>query len=232
MGTLHNVYQLKPRATYGGAFLKVKAEKADTFMHELEAYINTHFTDSWNPSNMDLQVSEDGNVLIHGMNQEDRTVDLQHPGTYVLIQSGNKHGFNSDFTACLNQFSDRFEDSLFYIVWDDDMQSFEIRDGHLQVGQFRNMKQWNYRFEEYLQEQYASDPQLLTDSFVDYLLDLKATADNMPQYDSNLDEYFDREEYEEMLEKLERYTETTKSEYAPEMIAWLKDRIANYKPVN
>lgn len=232
MGTLHNAYQLKPRATYGGAFLKVKAEKADTFVHELEAYINTHFADSWNPSNMDLQVSEDGNVLIHGMNQEDRTVDLRQPGTYVLIQSGNKHGFNSDFTACLNQFSDRFEDSLFYIVRDDDMQSFEIRDGLLQVGPFRSMKQWNYRFEEYLREQYASDQQLLTDSFVDYLLDLKATADNMPQYDSNLDEYFDREEYQEMLEKLERYSNQNQNESAPALIVWLKDRIVNYKPVN
>lgn len=230
MGTLHEVRQLKPRSISGGAFLRVKPEKSTAFVNQFDTYVRTHFSVPLFSSNMDLQISEDGKVLKHGMNQTDRMIDLGTPGTYVLIQSGSKYGFENEFTTCLNHFSEYFEDNLFYVLYDSVINRFEIKNGALIHSERNDFVNWNYEFDGYVEATYADQEALVTDYFTDKMCSLKVIGDEMMERDCDLDEYYECEEYKEFLEKLERYTETNQNENASAMIAWLKDKIANYKP--
>ncbi len=234
MGTLRGVYQLKPQAIYGAAFLRIRSDQEEAFtekylLEEIKKQDGYYYLFE----NVVAQVSEYGKVLKFGMYQEDRIIDLKKPGIYLLLQSKNKRGFDSDFNELLSEWAPYLEDQLFYVLFDTAdkwIARYEIKNGELHFRQTDEMEQWDYDFSVYLEANYASDKQLLADFFTDKMMDLKTEAEEMLKFEDNLDDYYELEEYEEFLEKLERYTATNQNEYAPEMIAWLKDKITNYKP--
>jgi len=234
MGALRGVYQLKPQAIYGAAFLRIRDDQEQAFT---EKYLLEEFKKQdgfyYLFENVVAQLSEDGKVLKFGMYQADRIIDLKKPGVYLLLQSMNKYGYDSDFNELLIEWAPYLEDQLFYVLFDtadEWIARFEIKKGELHFRQTKEMAQWNYDFSVYLAVNYASEKQLLADFFTDKTMDLKTEAEEMLKVEDNLDDYYEREEYEEFLEKLERYTAINQNEYAPEMIAWLKEKIANYTP--
>jgi len=234
MGALRGVYQLKPQAIEGAAFLRIRSDQEEAFT---EKYLLEEFKKQdgfyYLFENVVAQSSENGKLLKFGMIQEDRIIDLKKPGIYLLLQSMNKRGFDFDFNEMLNEWAPYLEDQLFYVLFDTGdkwIARFEITNGKLHFRETDEMAKWNYDFSVYLEANYASDKQLLADFFTDKMLDLKTQLDDMILHDNDPDEYYELEEYEEFLEKLEQYTATNQNEYAPEMIAWLKDKITNYKP--
>lgn len=232
MGALRGVYQLKPQPIHGAAFLRIRDNREQAFSEKYLLETDSGKGGCYNLfENVVAQVSEDGKVLKFGMIQEERILDLQKPGIYLLIQSMNKRGFHSDFVEKMQEWAAFLEDQLFYVTYDtydDSLLRFELKNGELHFRQTEEMKQWNYDFRVYLEVNYASDKQLLADYFTDEMVDLKVACEDMVLYGSDPDDYFEKEEYEEFLEKLERYTETNQNERAPELITWLKDKIGNY----
>lgn len=233
MGALRGVYQLKPQAVYEAAFLRVRSDLEQGFSENylLEACKKEdgHY---YLFENVVAQVSKNGRVLKFGMIQADRILERKDPGIYLLIQSMNKRGLNSDFREWLRECAHYLDDQLFYVLFDtadEYLARYEIKNGELHFRETYEMQIWKYDFGVYIEANYASDKQLLADFFTDKMMNLKTEIDDMLCYGSDPDDYYEREEYEEFLEKLERYTTGNPTKNAPEMIHWLKGKIANYE---
>ena len=231
MGTLNEVYQLKPLPVYGAAFLRVKTKHEKPFSEKyLSEKPKTYAGHLAIMENVVGEISSDGKVLKFGQYQEDRIIDLQKPGIYLHIQSMNKHGFGDDFEELIREYAPYLEDQLFFVVWDDYIQHFDIQSGKLNYKYSRDMSEYDFKFENYILAHYPAEPQFYIGYMTDFLADLKVEADYMLQTGGDLDDYYEPEEYQEYLEKMQRFPEMEQTEEEVELIDWLKEKIANYKP--
>lgn len=229
MGTLHSVYQLKPTVINYGAVLRVRKDKemlfsekygvAKTFTigNELKIFENTFVTNA-----------PDGKVSILRLYINDKITDFKEPGIYVHLQSGSKHGFESDFNAFLNTMASYLEDAIFYVIPEDIIYRYAITDGILSLKGPVNFDRWEYDFGAYLEENYADSKQLLAGFYIEQVEDLKLYHIQMIKSGDKPNEFFDRDEYETLLDSLSNYSSIIVPEEFKALEDWLKIQIASY----
>lgn len=220
MGTLNLVQQLKPHVSSHGAILKVKDECAEVFANNKELNIAGSNTIS-------SVFSADGTVGKSGMYQADTSVDFGKSGWYILISSGSKW-FDDRFENWIKMVAPYLEDALFFLTNDSHefVNRYEIKNGVLkhELTEENILKQ--YHFDRYVLEKFQSEPQLIADYFTDEVAEIKALMEE----DADMYQYWDEEEFGEYLEKLEPWIQYCSTEKGKEMMDWLKEKIANYKP--
>ncbi len=229
MGTLHSVYQLKPKVINCGAILRVRKDKemlfsekysidqTNTIGNELNVFENTFVTNT-----------PDGKVRKFGFYIDDKITDFKESGIYVYLQSGSKHGFDSDFVAFLNIMATFLEDTLFYVIPEDIIYRYEITDGTLYCKGPSNFDRWHYDFGAYLEENYADSRQLLADFYTEQIQDLKLYHIQMIKSGDEPHEFYDRDEYEALLDSLSNYKNHITTEKLKALEDWLNAQIASY----
>jgi hypothetical protein len=134
MGTLHEVYQIKPRVLNGGALLKIQLSEAKDAMEMNEAFVQNYFVDL--PLANIVFQRADPHLKVFGMYQEDRIIENPDPGYYLLVQSGSKYGFNQEFEDFFTKYAKDLQDAFFYIGYGDWIYSYEIRGDQFLMNQY------------------------------------------------------------------------------------------------
>lgn len=225
MGTLHKVYQLKPKVIVDGAILLVKKDKEKSFLEKFPSS-KPKEEDEWSIfSNTFVKRSNDGKVQRYAIYGSDRVIDFKESGIYLSIQSGSKYGFGNDFIEGIKNISPYLENTLFYVIYDHLISRFEIENGVLTLNSAKNFDEWNYRFEEYLACNYIQSPQTLADFYVDQIIESMMHQDEMIKKGNDPGSYFEIEEYEELLGKIWTYEKYIPLEIMKKLEPWLKERI-------
>lgn len=229
MGTLHSVYQLKPTVINYGAVLRVRKDKemlfskkygvdqTNTIGNELKIFENTFVTNA-----------SDGKVLKFGLYIEDTITDFKEPGIYIHLQNGRKYGYDTDFDTFLKTIAPYLEDALCYVIWDNIINRYEITNGALSFKSTPDFDRWHYDFGTYLEENYADSKPLLADFYIEKIKDLKLYHIQMIKNDDDPKEFYDRDEYEALLDSLSNYSSIIAPEEFNDLKDWLKIQIASY----
>lgn len=228
MGTLNEVYQLKPKVINSGAILPVRKDKEHLFQ---EKYIGsrTGYSDGYGIfSNTFVTKSDDGKIRRYAIYANERIIDFGKPGLYVAIQDGSKHGFGRDFNEFLNNIAPYLEDALFYIIWDAEISRYEITDGKLYFRSSDDFNRWNFSFEEYLIAEYSDNRQIIADFHVDITHEMIARHNERIKFSEDPKEFYDPEEYEDLLHKINSYKNDISANEFKKLETWLKDQIDSY----
>ncbi len=228
MGTLHEVYQVKPRVINAGAILRVRKDKEQLFS---EKYIDGQPDNTEGHgifSNTFVTKSNDGEIWRYAMYATERIIDFGEPGIYVCIQDGSKHGFGSDFDEFLHNMSPLIEDALFYVIWDSIISRYEITNGKLYFKSSLDFSLWNYNFEEYLIANYTDDRQIIADSHADTVNEMILSHNEKIEHGENPNDVYDPEDYEELLSKINDSKRNIPALEFQKLEDWLREQIDSY----
>lgn len=229
MGTLHEVYQLKPKVINCGAILRVRREKETAF---LEKYTDPQidYTNDGHGifSNTFVINAPDGKVRRYALYATERIIDFKEPGIYISIQDSSKNGFGSDFDVLINEMAAYLEDSLFYVIWDFIIDRYEITNGTLYHKNTRDFSVWNYNFGKYLKANYTDAEPIIGDYYADQTYEMLVRHNEMIEDGENPKDLYDVDEYEELLDSLSNYKNTITIEEFNVLKDWLKVQIADY----
>lgn len=230
MGDLHCVYQLKPRILTYGAILHVKKDQENIFLEKYKINKNIYNQGQEIFSNIFVTNSYDGKVRRYALYATARTVDFKKTGVYLSIQDGSKSGF-IDFEEHINEISPYLEDTLFYVVLSSTINRYEIKNGKLlfERTQDLNFDLWDYNFGKYLTANYPSEKQLIADFYTEEISELIRFHLELTDDETDPKDYYDKEEYEEFLTKINDYKEYISIEKFKELEDWLKIQIDYYK---
>ncbi|RZJ69027.1 MAG: hypothetical protein EOO45_14025 [Flavobacterium sp.] len=228
MGTLHDVYQLKPNALSSSAILKIRKNCEDAFLKcinlgERVAKETGIFSDTF------LYISDDGKVERLAVYLPERIIDFKEPGIYLSIQSNVKWGFNDGFVKGIESAAPFMEDSLFFIIYDTKIDIFEIVNGKLHIEVRDDLDKWDYSFENYMLANYADSPQIFADYYMDKVTELSLSLEDMSANDADPGTYFELEEYEELLDKIVGFSEYIPDNELKVIKEWFKEKIAFQK---
>ncbi|SDJ57204.1 hypothetical protein [Chryseobacterium jejuense] len=230
MGNLHHVYQLKPKIIYGGAILQVRKDKEIIFsgkftvINEVQDINNILYIFE----NTFIINSQDGKVIKFEWYENDRIIDFGKAGIYISIQGSTKYGFDRDFNDFLSDISPYLEDTLFYVTRDETISRYEIINGTLHYRSTHDFGRWNYFIEEYVVANYSSSKQLIADLHVEETNEMIVRHKERTEYEENPNEYYDPEDYEDLLNKINNYKEYISVEKFTKLEDWLKIQINYY----
>lgn len=228
MGTLHEVYQLKPKVIISSAILCFRKDQENLFLEKYNIVKNLYNKRQGIFSHIGVTNSIDGKMERYAMHANEKTIDFEESGLYVSIQGGSKYGFENDFNEFLNTISAYLEDALFYVFWDTIMYRYEIISGKLYFESTENFAHWNYSFEKYILANYSSSKQIIGDFYVEETDEMILHHIERIKYDDDPKEFYEVEEYEELLAKINHYKEYISIERFTELENWLKTQINNY----
>ncbi|NOQ74224.1 MAG: hypothetical protein GQ574_19605 [Crocinitomix sp.] len=171
MGTLHIVYQLKPKVISKAAILCVRKEMQSAFLEKFRPNKSKDKNEWGIFSNTAGIISNDGKVERYSMYSTDRIIDFKVSGVYISIQSGSKYGFGEDFVTLIENFSPYLENTLFFVTWDYIIRRFEIKDGEFSFQLTKDFDQWDYSSDEYVDSNYIQSPQIIADFYVDRIIE-------------------------------------------------------------
>lgn len=219
MGTLHEIYQIKPKVISTAAVLPVKNELEVSF---LKTYLKQN--EHWGIfSNTFVFESKDGKVPRIALYCAERYVQFPNPGFYILIQSGSKYGFETAFEENLKKIAAFLEDSLFYVIWDFLLAKYEIVNGVLFIHHEKNFNESN-DFETYLHDHYPDE--ILAKYYLDCVIEMQLFYNEMLENENEPGNVYEVEDYEKKLQKLVQYKEWIDVQEYKEMYQWLETRIS------
>jgi hypothetical protein len=228
MGTLHKVYQLKPKVIISGAILRIKKDQENLFSEKYNVDKNLYNKRQGIFSNTGVTNSTDGKIERYAIYANEKIIDFEKSGLYISIQDGSKYGFEKDFNEFLSEMSPYLEDALFYVFWDTIIYRYEIINGKLYFESTENFANWNYSFEEYILANYFSSQQIIADFYIEETDEMILRYTERIKYDDDPKEFYEVEEYEDMLTKINHYKEYISIERFTELEYWLKTQIDNY----
>ena len=228
MGTLNEVYQLKPLALSASAILKIKTNCEDSFLDffNLRHVLTKEkgiFSDTF------LCISDDGKVKRLAIYSPDRIIDFKEPGIYLSIQSDGKWGFNDAFVKGIESAAPFLEDALFFVIYDQRISRFEILNGKLHIEATNDFDKWDYTFDKYILSNYKDSPQMIADYYIDQVVELKLHLEDLVANDDDPGIYYELEEYEDLLGKIVRFSEYITPEELKNIKDWLKEKITFQK---
>lgn len=228
MGTLNEVYQLKPITLSASAILKVKKNCEESFLKrfnlsEISSVVKGIFSDTF------VCKSADGIVERIAIYSPERMVNLQEPGIYLSIQSDGKWGFNDEFINGIKSASPFLEDSLFFVIYDTRISRFNITNGELEIEETTDFKKWDYAFDKYVLYHYNHTPQLIADYYRDEIIELKLILEKLTENDGEPRSYNELEDYEELLKKIISYSEYIPTKELIQTKNWLQEQITLQK---
>jgi hypothetical protein len=224
MGTLHEIYQLRPKALSDGAILPVKKKKRRLFLEQYAGKSDSKKEEWGLFSNTFAINSAEGKVHRIAIYSSTRILDFGESGIYIAIQSGSKYGFDSTFEEKLQSLAPFLEDALFYVIWDNIRTRFEVKDGTLSFQKEKDFDQWDYSFEKYLTSNYVQYPQIVADFYVDQIIEMKLRLEDLVANDEDPRLYYDVEEYEEVLNNLNSYEAYIPVKVLNDLKGWLKEQ--------
>lgn len=228
MGTLNEVYQLKPIVLSASAILKIKKDCEDSFLKNFNLK-NKNTIENGIFSDTFLYLSDDGKIKRLAIYSPNRIIDFEEPGIYLSIQSDGKWGFNDAFVRGIESTAPFLEDSLFFVIYDERISRFEVLDGVLYLEVTNDFDKWDYAFDKYVLSNYKDSPQVIADYYTDQVTELKLFLEDMVANDSDPGTYYELEEYEDLLSKIVGYSEYIPTEELKTMTDWLNEKIAFQK---
>lgn len=228
MGTLNEVYQLKPIALSASAILKIKKSFEDSFLESFNLK-NADIKERGIFSDTFLYISDDGKVERLAIYSTDRIIDFRKPGIYLSIQSDAKWGFNDPFIKGIESAAPFIEDTLFFVIYDESISRFEILNGKLQIEVTNDFDKWDYRFDKYILSNFSDSPQMIADYYTDQVIELKLSLEDMIANDDDPGIYYEVEEYEDLLNKIVEYSEYIPTDELNTIKDWLKEKIVFQK---
>lgn len=224
MGDLHGVTQLKPRIILGGAILKIKKEKEEKFLEKYPIGV-TSLGELGIFDHTFMTISDDGIVERYAMYHDHKVIDFKTPGIYVQVRGQSKHGPNRyDYVDFMSNLSAYLEDVLFCVHYCDDIDQYEIKNGVLY---FKDKGKF-YEFDDYLIVDYASSPEIIADFYIERINELILFNNDLIENGEHLNDYYDQEDYEDLLNKIRKYNDYISIEKFKELEDWLKTQINNY----
>ncbi len=228
MGTLHEVYQLKPRVINPGAILKVCKDKENLFLEKHPINKNIYNKSQGFSSDTFITNSNDGKVERVAMYATERIIDFEEPGIYISIQDGSKYGF-VNFENFLTDLTPYLDDALFYVIWDFIISRYEIKNRKLYFKSTEDFALWDYNFEKYVLANYASSKQLIAEFYIEKTNEMILRHVEMIKNGENPKEwYHEMEDYEDLLNKLYHYKERIPTVKFQELEDWLKVQMETY----
>lgn len=198
MGTLHEVYQIKPRVLNGGALLKVQLSERSNQIEIEEQFIKDYF-EELPLSNLVFQRANP-HLKVFGIYQEDRMIENPDSGDYFLVQSGSKYGFGQDFEDFLSKYAKDLQDAFFYVGYGDWIYSYEIKGDKFLMNQ---TALGTRTFIEYILDSCQNQKELLSDLYFEELLTVYDYCKELKTEGYTLDWYYDNEDYEQYRVYLE-----------------------------
>ncbi|GAA3629528.1 hypothetical protein [Flavivirga jejuensis] len=228
MGSLNEVYQLKPITLSASAVLKVKKNCEESFLkrfdlEEIGSEVKGFFSDTF------VYKSDDGKVERMAIYSAERLLDLQEPGIYLSIQSDGKWGFNDAFIKGIERTSPYLEDTLFFVIYDTRISRFNITNGKLHIKETTDFDQWDHAFDKYVLYHYKESPQLIADYYKDEVIEMRLFLEELVDNDDDPRSYYELEEYEELLNKIIRFGKYIPMEELKIMKDWLQEQIVLQK---
>ena len=225
MGTLHGVYQLKPKVIHGAAFLKVRSAAELAFPAIYDSAIAQVSSGGPWPHNTQLQ-SPDPCLHKHGLNQNDRNITGFADGLYVFVQGGSKHGFEREFVQLLEGLAVHLEDALFCVVWDCHLQEFQLTEGELlHVSRADYAHDWV----QYCEARHGDDRPLLRAVYLEEACELRRSHENLVAMGEDADEWLDLEDCKAARGWLARAEEIEAIDGdAAALRDWVDERVANW----
>lgn len=227
MGTLHEVYQLKPKALSSSAILKIRKNCEDAFMKSFK--LSNTVKEKGIFSDTFMSISDDGKVQRLAIYSPERKIDFKQPGIYLSIQSDGKWGFNSEFEEGIESVAPFLKDSLFFVIYDTQITRYEIISGKLNIDVRNDLDKWDYSFNKYILANYGDSPQILADYYLDKAAELKVYLEDMIANDSDPGDYYEVEEYEELLDTIIKFSEYIPEKELVSIKEWFKEKIAFQK---
>lgn len=228
MGNLHEVYQLKPIALSASAILKIKKSFEDSFLKSFNLK-NTDIMETGIFSDTFLYISNDGKVERLAIYSTDRIIDFKEPGIYLSIQSNCKWGLSDPFIKGIESVAPFIEDTLFFVIYDERISRFEILNGKLNIEETNDFDKWDYRFDKYIVSNFSDSPQMIADYYIDQVIELKLSLENLIANDDDPGIYYEVEEYEDLLNKIVRYSEYISTDEFNSIKDWLNEKIVFQK---
>lgn len=224
MGDLHGVTQLKPRIILGGAILKIKKEQEEAFLEKYPIGV-TSLGEMGIFDHTFMTISDNGIVERYAMYYDHKVIDFKNPGIYIQVRGQSKHGPNRyDYIGFMSNLSTYLEDALFYVHYCDDIDQYEIKDGVLY---FKDKGKF-YEFDDYLIVDYDSSPEIIADFYTEKTNEL-ILFNNELMENENINDYYDQEDFEDLLNKIRNHKEYISIEKFKELEDWLKIQIDYYK---
>lgn len=224
MGTLNEVYQLKPIALSASAILKVKKSFENSFLKNFNLK-NTDIKERGIFSDTFLYISNDGKVERLAIYSTDRIIDFKEPGIYLSIQSNCKWGLNDPFIKGIESAAPFIEDSLFFVIYDERIRRFEILNGKLNIEETNDFDKWDYRFDKYIVSNFGDSPQIIAHYYIDTVIELKLALEDRIANDSDPGAYYEVEDYEDLLSKIVTYSEYISTDEFNSIKDWLNEKI-------
>jgi len=234
MGTLHSVYQLQSRVLNSGAILRVRKDKESLFSEKYTIINQANDDGTFGIfSNTFIINARDGKVRRYSVYAAERIIDCKEPGIYVCIQSGSKYGFDDNFNAFLKEMAPYLEDSLYYVIWDDEISRYEITDGEFYFKSTTDFDRWNYNFEAYLLANYSDSKQLMADYYVEEADEMILRHNEMIKVGDDPKElYYEIEDYEDLFHKISNYQSYIETGKFTQLTNWLHAQIYDTICVN
>ncbi|MCC7452798.1 MAG: hypothetical protein IT222_01425 [Crocinitomix sp.] len=228
MGTLNEVYQLKPITLAASAILKVKKNCENSFLHSfnlenIETKTKPIFSDTF------VSIKNNGNVERMAIYSPTRTINFKEPGIYLSIQSDGKWGFNDAFIEGIKSSAPFLADSLFFVIYDTQISRFEILDGQLNIQVTTDFDKWDHQFDKYIITHFQDSPQLIADYYIDHVFEMKLFLEDLVANNDDPGAYYELEEYEDLLTKILQYGEYSSPKELKTIKDWLQERIAFQK---
>lgn len=228
MGTLNEVYQLKPIALSASAILKIKKSFEDSFLKSFNLK-NTDIMETGIFSDTFLYISDDGKVERLAIYSPERIIDFKEPGIYLSIRSDGKWGFTNAFIKGIENAAPFIEDTLFFVIYDERISRFEILNGKLHIEVTNDFDKWGYRFDNYVLSNFSDSPQMIADYYIDTVIELKLFFEYLIANDNDPGTYYEVEEYEDLLNKIVTYSEYISTDEFNTIKDWLNEKIVFQK---
>jgi hypothetical protein len=224
MGELHEIWHIKPIVLYGEAFIKIIDSTLEEFRKFYTHQITTRFSSEVFPHNTVLQTSN-GKLKLSGRYQINRSVNGKKGSLYLCVQSGNKYGFEQNFSDFLAESSRYCEDSVFFVIYTDSIRKYEIKNGTLHVRYITTYREWDYDFIRFMESEYKHDTTLLKDLYVEKVTYLRLLYDDSITGNDDPGIYLDRGDYSEHLSLIEKAEAIGPDDETESLKAWLLERI-------
>jgi hypothetical protein len=228
MGTLNEVYQLKPVTLAASAILKVKKKCENSFLHYFniensETKAKPIFSDTL------VSITNDGKVERLAIYSPERIIKFKEAGIYLSIQSDGKWGFNDAFIEGIERSAPYLEDSLFFVIYDKQISRFEILDGQLNVQVTNDFDKWDFKFDKYILAHYQDAPQIIADYYIDQASEMKLFLEDLVANNDDPGSYYELEEYEDLLNKILQYSKYIPTKELKNFKDWFQEKIAFQK---
>ncbi|WP_343606416.1 hypothetical protein [Fluviicola sp.] len=228
MGTLNEVYQLKPIVLSASAILKVKKNCEDSFLKSFDL-TNTVAKEKGIFSDTFLYIADEGKVERLAIYSPERIIDFKETGMYLSIQSDGKWGFNDAFVEGVENAAPFLNDALFFVIYDDRISRFEISNGKLNLEVTYGFDKWDYAFDKYILSNYSDSPQIIADYYMDQVIELKLFLEDLAANDEDPGKWCEVEEYEDLFSKITEFSEYISTEELNNTMDWLNEKIAFQK---